>query len=282
MNIAGRQISADHPPYIIAEMSANHNGSLDMAKYIIESAEASRADAVKLQLYDPAKLAEARGGADKVIEGGPWAGMTLGELYRQAHTPREWFPDLMDCAARSGITIFSSVFDEDGVDFVDGLGMPAFKISSFDLTNLALIRKAASTGKPLIISTGMGTMEDVGKAIMAAQGAGANLALLHCVSEYPCPAGKANLARIDELKRQIGIVGYSDHTAGFGAAAAAVSRGACIIEKHVTITHKSVDGLFSMGVDEFATFTNVIRDAWRANRPSDPDATYADMRVRAA
>jgi len=287
MNIAGREISPNHPPYVIAEMSCNHNGSFDRAVQIIMAARHAGADAVKLQCFDPASIAAARGGADYILASGPWHGMTLGELYAKAHTPREWFPDLMRHAAENGITLFSSVFDESAVEFCAGLGMPALKISSFDLTNLSLIRKAASTGLPLIISTGMGAMADVGRAIDAAKPAGPDLAVMHCVSEYPCPIEKANLDRISALKREANVVGFSDHTdvaSGSIAAVAAIARGACIIEKHFTLSRLDggLDAKFSIEPHEMRYLTLGCNLAWRASGSADDDNVYSDLRVQAA
>ena len=285
MIIDGHRVGANHPPFVIAEMSANHNGDLSRAIALINAAVEAGASAVKLQAYDPVRLAVARGGLDKVLQSGPWAGMALGDLYRQAHTPRAWFPVLFEHAERAGITIFSSVFDEEEVDFLAGLQAPAFKISSFDASNHALIAKAASIGAPVIISTGMASNDDVRKSLVASiDGSFANAAILHCVSAYPCPIEEVNISRIQELRYTFMVeVGFSDHTLGNDAAIGAVALGACIIEKHLTLSRADggLDAEFSAEPDEFKALVTSVSNVWKAcQEPAGSvEDAHRDLRV---
>jgi len=280
MNIDGIEISPLHPPYIVAELSSNHNGSYQRACDIIRAAADAGADAVKLQVYDPLRLATSRGGPDKVIDTGPWKGKRLLDLYIEGHTPIDWVPSLFDDARDIGVTLFSSVFDEEGVDFLEQCGCPAYKISSFELTNTRLIEKAASTGKPLIISTGMADHADIAAAFRASNGV--PFALLHCVSQYPCPVEHANLGRIPDMRRMYGRpTGWSDHTMGNEAAIAAVALGACIVEKHLTLRRSDggLDALFSMEPDEFSVMATACRKTWLAlQEPDKPVEPYKHLR----
>ena len=266
MNIAGREIGKAGPPYLIAEMSGEHCGFKDSAINLISMALWVGADAIKLQCFDPSKLAEARGGADKVLTEGLWAGRALGDLYRETHTPREWFPDLFAYAKRIGITLFASVFDEEGVDFLETLGCPAYKISSFSLTDLALIRKAASTGRPLLISTGMASEDEIEEGVYQAGGLDNlnNVAVLHCVSAYPCSIESAGLHRIGKLIEDHHVVGLSDHTLGSIAPIVATALGASIIEKHITLDRKNggPDAPFSLEPQEFKQMVSDVKDAY--------------------
>lgn len=299
MIIDGVQIGPDHPPYIIGEVSGEHRGSKDRAFMLIRALKEAGASAAKLQLFDPGKLAEARGGKHKVLTEALWAGRTLLDLYTETHTPREWFPDLFAYAKEIGITLFSSVFDEDGVDYLETLGCPAYKISSFEITNLALIRKAASTGKPLIISTGMASNEEILEAIIQSGGPSAltrpDVALLHCVSAYPCSIGDANLGRISSQwggLRQFREyrefeIGLSDHTTGSVAAIVATALGASIIEKHITLDRNNggPDAAFSLEPAEFKKLVNDVRDAHASlgtgQRPASEEM-YRSLRSRSA
>lgn len=283
MRIDGRDIGPGNSPWIIAEISANHGGMLGPALQLIREAKEAGADSVKVQLYDPMKLAIARGGPDKVIASGPWVGRTLLDIYTEGHTPREWFPAMFDYARKQGITLFASVFDEDGVDFLETLNCPALKIASFELTNLPLIRKAASTGKPVILSTGMAELQDIADVLYEIYDT-ARVAVLHCVSSYPCPADQANIRRLSSLIDHFGRlpIGFSDHTLGPECAIAAVALGASIIEKHITLDRNDggLDASFSMEPAEFSAMVKAIRNVHAALQPpkGDGEAIYRELR----
>lgn len=233
-------------PFIIAELSANHLGSLQRALALIEAAQAAGADAVKFQTFTPEQMVE----PDVVIQEGPWVGRNALDLYRQTCTPRHWQRIMFQYAADIGIVAFSSVFHPDDVDFLETLGCPMYKISSFEITDLALIKHAAATGKPLFISTGMASFEDIA---LAAEAAGKGVTLLKCTSAYPAKVEDANLATMVELKT-FGRSGLSDHTLGLTVAGAATALGADAIEKHLTLTRADggPDAGFSMEPHEFA------------------------------
>lgn len=283
MQIAGRMIGRTHAPYVIAEMSANHCRKIERAFKIMDAAKEAGADAIKFQYYDPLVLAEARGGPRKKIKTGPWAGRTLYDLYTEAATPALWFPRLAAHAQDIGLTWFSSVFAPEDVGFLDIIGAPAFKVSSFEMTRQDLVRAAANTGKPLILSTGMGDDTEVGTAVgTAMDGSLADIALLHCVSAYPCPIDKANLSRISNLAYRFGLpVGWSDHTIGATSAVAAVALGACIVEKHLTLADDmgSLDAAFSATPVQFRDLVTQVQDAWAACQASLPVRPYADLKV---
>jgi sialic acid synthase SpsE len=261
MNIAGRQIGHGNPPFLIAEMAGEHRGSIDRAVKIIDAAKVAGADAIKFQLYSPDDLAQARGGRDKILTGGLWEGRTLGDLYQEAHTPMEWFPRLFHEARKRFIIPMSSVFDENGVDYLASLDCPGIKIASFELTDLALIRKAASTGKPIIISTGMADWSDV---VRAASAGGPNAAMLHCVSAYPCRVEDLGLSRMAQLTVATEVFGLSDHTLGSVAPVVATALGASIIEKHITLDRKNggPDASFSLEPHEFRKMVQDVKDAY--------------------
>lgn len=268
ITIAGRKIGVGCPPYVIAEMSANHNGDIARAFEIISMAKRAGADAVKIQTYRPDTITIDCESPEFRIEGGLWHGRTLYELYEWAHTPWEWHKELFDHARKEGITIFSSPFDETAIDLLEDLNAPAYKIASFEAVDLPLIRYAASTGKPLIISTGMANAEEIAEAVASARDAGCReVALLHCVSGYPAPAADYNLATIPDMMRRFGtVVGLSDHTLDNVTAIASVALGAAIIEKHVTLDRAGggPDDSFSLEPAELAALCRDARTAFMA------------------
>ncbi len=268
MHINHRPIGPGHPPYIIAEMSANHNGSLQTAFRIIDEAKKAGADAVKIQSYTADTITLPCESEDFMIRGGLWDGQSLYELYQKAHMPWEWHQPLFDYARAAGITMFSSPFDESAVELLESLDAPAYKIASFEAVDLPLIRRAAQTGKPLIISTGMADAEEIAEAVDAARSAGCReLALLHCVSGYPAPAADYNLRTLPDMAQRFRLpAGLSDHTLDNTTAVAAVGLGACIIEKHFTLDRNGggPDDSFSLEPDGLAALCRDSRTAWQA------------------
>lgn len=268
ISIAGRRISADCPPYVIAEMSANHNGSIDKAFRIIDAAKQAGADAVKLQTYRPDTITLDSDSEDFRIRGGLWDGRTLYELYQEAHMPWQWHVPLFDHARKAGITIFSSPFDTTAVDMLEKLNAPAYKIASFEAVDLPLIQYVARTGKPMIISTGMADADEIQEAINAARDGGCKeLAVLHCVSGYPAPAEDYNLRTIPDMIRRYGLVtGLSDHTLDNTTAMTSVAMGASLIEKHFTLDRSGggPDDSFSVEPPELAALCRDSRTAWLA------------------
>lgn len=268
IEIAGRRIAADQPPYIIAELSANHNGKLETAMRIIEEAAKAGADAVKLQTYRPDTITLDCNSDDFKIKGGLWDGRTLYELYEEAHMPWEWHQPLFEHACKLGITIFSSPFDTTAVDLLEELGAPAYKIASFEAVDLPLIEYVAKTGKPLIISTGMANAEEIQEAIDAARGAGCKqLAILHCVSGYPAPPEDYNLHTIPDMIERFGLVtGLSDHTIDNTTAITSVALGSSLIEKHFTLDRNGggPDDSFSLEPHELSALCKDSMTAWQA------------------
>jgi pseudaminic acid synthase len=268
--IADRQIGPGQRPYLIAEMSGNHNQSLDRALEIVDAAAASGADAVKLQTYTADTMTLNLRTRDFVIEdpGSLWNGRQLYELYEEAHTPWDWHAPLMARARDHGIHCFSTPFDFTAVDFLEKLDVPAYKIASFENTDLPLIEKVASTGRPMIISNGMASVAEIGEAVAAARRGGAGgIVLLKCTSTYPATPENSNLATIPNLAETFGCtVGLSDHTMGCGVAVAAVALGACVIEKHFTLARADggVDSAFSMEPAEFRLMRDEVDRAWQA------------------
>ena len=279
--IAGRTIGAAHPPYVIAELSANHNGRLETALRIVEEAHKAGADAVKLQTYRPDTITLDADGEDFQIHGGLWNGRTLYDLYREAHMPWEWHAPLFERARRLGITIFSSPFDRTAIDLLEDLNAPAYKIASFEAIDLPLIRYAASTGKPMIISTGMATADEIQESIDAARGAGCQeLAILHCVSGYPAPAAEYNLRTIPDMRARFDVnVGLSDHTLDNTTAIASVALGAALIEKHFTLDRSGggPDDSFSLEPPELAALCRDSRTAWSALGAVDYERTPSEL-----
>lgn len=266
--IAGREISRHQPPYVIAELSANHNGKLETALKIIEKAAKAGADAVKLQTYRPDTITLNSDAEEFKIKGGLWDGRTLYELYEEAHMPWEWHKPLFEHASKVGIPIFSSPFDTTAVDLLEDLNAPAYKVASFEAVDLPLIRYVAGTGKPMIISTGMADAVEIQEAITAAREGGCKqLAILHCVSGYPAPAADYNLRTIGDMIERFGLVtGLSDHTLDNTTAIASVVLGASIIEKHFTLDRNGggPDDSFSLEPADLAALCRDSKTAWKA------------------
>lgn len=264
--IDGRQIGPDQPPYIIAELSANHNGSLERALQTISAARYCGASAVKLQTYTADTMTIDCDRPEFKVSGGLWDGYKLYDLYKWAETPFEWHQALFEHAKKIGITVFSTPFDESAVDLLERLDSPAYKVASFENTDLPLIRYVAKTGKPMIMSTGMATEDEIAESVDAARSAGAqNLVLLHCISSYPAPIEQANIRQMSTLAGRFGTVpGLSDHTMGTTASVAAVALGACVIEKHFTLSRadKGPDSEFSLEPTELERLCKDANDAW--------------------
>lgn len=266
--INGRPIGPEHPPYIIAELSANHNGSLERALKTIDSAHSCGASAIKLQTYTADTMTIDCDRPDFMVRGGLWDGYKLYDLYKWAETPFEWHQAMFGHAKKIGITVFSTPFDESAVDLLVSLDAPAYKIASFENTDLPLIRYVAKTGKPMIMSTGMASEAEIAEAVDAARSAGCrDLVLLHCISSYPAPMDQANIRQMPELARRFNTIpGLSDHTMGTTASVAAVALGACVIEKHFTLSRadKGPDSEFSLEPAELERLCKDTHDAWQA------------------
>ena len=266
--IDGRNIGPDKPPYIIAELSANHNGSIERAFETIDAAQRCGADAIKLQTYTADTMTINCDAPDFMIKGGLWDGYKLYDLYKWAETPYEWHEELFAHARKRGITVFSTPFDETAVDLLESLNTPAYKIASFEVVDLPLIRYVASTGKPMIMSTGMASEEEIEEAVVTARESGCkNLILLHCISSYPAPMDQSNLRQLPELAKRFDVlVGLSDHTMGTTASVAAIALGACLIEKHFTLSRadKGPDSEFSLEPADLERLCTDTRDCWLA------------------
>lgn len=268
-----RNIDINNEPYIIAEISANHNGSIDKAKKSIKTAQECGAHAVKIQTYTPDSMTIDSDKSDFIIQHGLWSGYKLFDLYKEAQTPYEWHNELFNYAKRLGITLFSTPFDEDAVDLLESLDVPAYKISSFELTDLPLINYVAKKGKPIFISTGMASEDEISEAVETARISGCNsLLLFHCISSYPTPINQANLKKIANLRKTFNVeVGLSDHTLGNTAAITAIGLGACAIEKHFILNRqeKGPDSQFSIEPKDLKNLVRDTKDAWLSLGESD-------------
>jgi pseudaminic acid synthase len=268
IEIAGRKIGAAYEPYVICELSGNHNGSLARALELVDAAAATGCDAIKLQTYTPDTITMESDRDEFLIKGGPWDGRTLYDLYAEAYTPFEWHEALFARAASHGVTIFSSPFDDTAVDLLESLNAPAYKIASFELIDLPLVAYVASKQKPMIMSTGMANAAEIEAAVRVAREHGnGQLVLLHCVSNYPADIADAHVRTVPDLGARHGVVpGLSDHTFGSAASVAAIALGGAVIEKHFTLARSDggPDAGFSLEPAEFAALVRDCKDAHKA------------------
>lgn len=266
ITIDGREIGPGAPPYIICELSGNHNGSLDRALALIDAAAATGCDAIKIQTYTPDTMTIDSDLPDFKITGGLWDGRNLYDLYREAHTPFEWHEALFERARSHGVTIISTPFDESSADLLERLGCPAYKIASFEITDLPLVAYVAKKGKPMILSTGLAGLGEIEMAVRTARENGCqDIILLHCISSYPAPTDQANLRTIPHLAAAFDVMtGLSDHTHGTATSVAAIALGAVAIEKHFTLARADggPDSAFSLEPEEFRRLTEDCRNAW--------------------
>lgn len=266
ITIDGRVIGENRPPYIIAELSANHNGVLQKALDTISMAKKHGADAIKLQTYSADTMTIDCADEDFIIKGGLWDGYQLYELYKQAQTPFAWHKEMFDHARKIGITCFSTPFDESAVDLLEDLNVPAYKVASFEATDLPLVKYIAATKKPMIMSTGMANLQEIEEMVATAKDAGCEeLVILHCISSYPAPIDQSNLLTISDLKKRLGVqIGLSDHTVSNTASIVATSLGATLIEKHFILDRKDKgpDSSFSIMPDELEALCKETRDAF--------------------
>ncbi len=266
VEIDGRKIGQNFPPYIIAELSANHNGVLQKALDTISEAKKRGADAIKLQTYSADTMTIDCDTQEFMIKGGLWDGYKLYDLYKEAQTPYEWHKAMLDHARKVGITCFSTPFDETAVDLLEDMNVPAYKVASFEATDLPLIKYIASTKKPMIMSTGMANFEEIQEMVATARDAGCqDLILLHCISSYPAPIEQSNLLTIPDMRKKLGVqIGLSDHTISNTAAVVATALGASLIEKHFVLDRndKGPDSEFSIEPNELAALCKKTKDAW--------------------
>jgi len=285
MKIGKHQIGEDSQVFIIAELSANHNGSLETAKETIRAAKRAGADAIKLQTYTADTMTIDCDKDDFIIKGTIWEGQNLYDLYQQAYTPWEWHEELFRVAEEEGLECFSSPFDKSAVNFLENLNVPAYKIASFEITDIPLIEYVASKGKPVILSTGIATSEDIELALDACRRIGNNnIALLKCTSSYPAPVEEANMAMIRDFKKRFNVIpGLSDHTLGSTVPIVATALGARIIEKHF-ILDRSIggpDASFSMNEEEFTKMVKAVREAEKAVGQVSYEPTEKQIKGRA-
>lgn len=281
ITIDGRKIGPSYPPYIIAELSANHNGDINRAFAIMAAAKAAGADAIKLQTYTQDTITMDCDSDEFQIKGGLWDGQSLYQLYKTAHMPWDWHQLLFAKAKELGITIFSSPFDFTAVDLLEQLDAPAYKIASFEVIDLPLIKRVAQTGKPMIISTGMADQDEIELAIQTAKDNGCNeLVVLHCVSGYPAPAGQYNLRTIADISQRFNVLaGLSDHTIDNATAVVSVAFGACVIEKHITLDRNGggADDSFSLEPAELTQLCADTHTAWQALGKVNYERTAAEQ-----
>lgn len=267
-SIDGVGIGADFPPYVVAEISGNHNGSIERAKSIMLASKQCGASAVKLQTYTADTITINSQSEDFMVRGGVWDGKSLYDLYKWAETPYEWHKELFEYARSINLTCFSTPFDETAVDLLESLNTPAYKIASFEAIDIPLIKYVASTKKPMIISTGMADLDEIGEAVEAARTSGCDdLILLHCISSYPAPADQSNLRTIPDLSKRFNVLaGLSDHTLGTTVSVASIALGACFIEKHFTLSRQDFgpDSTFSLEPDEFKQLSIDTKIAWQS------------------
>jgi N-acetylneuraminate synthase len=284
MQIGNREVGRQNRPFIIAEMSGNHNQSLERAFEIVDAAAATGADAIKLQTYTADTITlNVRGGDFEIAdEKSLWKGRNLHDLYNEAHTPWEWHGPIMERARSHGMLCFSSPFDETAVDFLESLEVPAYKIASFENIHLPLIRKVARTGKPMIISTGMASIAELDEAVKTAREAGCrDLVLLKCTSTYPATPENTNVLTIPHMRELFGCeIGLSDHTMGVGVAVAAVAHGATVVEKHFTLRRADggVDSTFSLEPEEMKALVAETERAWQSLGHVSYGATQAEQK----
>jgi len=284
MQIGNREVGRHNRPFIIAEMSGNHNQSIERAFEIVDAAAATGADAIKLQTYTADTITlDVRGGAFEIVdERSLWKGRNLHDLYKEAHTPWEWHGPIMERARSHGMLCFSSPFDETAVDFLESLQVPAYKIASFENIHLPLIRKVARTGKPMIISTGMASVAELDEAVKTAREAGClDLVLLKCTSTYPATPENTNVLTIPHMRELFGCeIGLSDHTMGVGVAVAAVAHGATVLEKHFTLRRADggVDSTFSLEPEEMKALVVETERAWQSLGQVSYGATQAEQK----
>ncbi|MFT6268038.1 MAG: N-acetylneuraminate synthase [Alphaproteobacteria bacterium] len=282
--IAGRRISRQESPYIIVELSGNHKGSLEEALALVDAAALTGADAVKLQTYTADTITLDHNGPEFSLHKGLWAGRTLHDLYQEAHTPWDWHEALFARAKDHNMPMFSSPFDSTAIDLLESLSTPAYKIASFEITDIGLIKNATSTGKPIIISTGMATFDEIEEAVQAVLDAGGTeLALLHCISGYPTPIEDCNLRTMVDMQQRFSVpIGLSDHTIDNTASVTATALGAAIIEKHFVIDRSdgSVDAAFSLEPKQFTQLVSECRRAHSALGQSGYDIKPSEIGAR--
>ncbi len=284
LHIGGRTIGAGHAVYLVAELSANHGGQYEDAVALIHAAADAGADAIKVQTYTPDTMTIDAPQECFTIHGSVWNGRKLHELYAEAHMPWEWHAPLQEVARLRGLDFFSTPFDPSAVDFLEGLGVPAHKVASFEVVDIPLLRRIGATGKPVIMSTGMTTVDEIDEAVSALRAGGAPLALLKCTSAYPAPPESMNLRAIPHLASRYGVVaGLSDHTLDLAVPVAAVALGACIIEKHFTLSRKKPgpDSAFSLEPHEFRAMVDAVRTAEKSLGTAALELTPSEDAMRA-